>query len=102
MTTRFYGEYREFANQFYRDVVAAIKLISTNPKKAALILEADAGGSAAQFKQWIRNAGDRLHHPPARPHADGALHEPHRPAAGRMPSAWTELVFPPVLPTKGS
>ena len=83
MTTRFYGEYREFANQFYRDVVAAIKLIDTNPKKAALILEADAGGSPTwrQFKQWIGNTAIVYTTRPRGLDADGALHEPHRPAA---------------------
>jgi NitT/TauT family transport system substrate-binding protein len=104
MTSSFYGQNREFANQFYRDVVAAIKLIHTNPKKAALILENDAGGSPTwrQFKQWIGNEAITYTTRPRGLMRTASFMNRTDQLPGRMPAAWTELVFPPVVSTKGS
>jgi len=104
MTSKFYGEYTEFANQFYREIAAAIKMIKTNPKRVAQILQDDAGGNPTwrQFKQWIGNPAITF---TTRPR--GLMRTAHFMSRsgqlpGKMPASWTELVFPPVIPTKGS
>ena len=92
------------SNQLYRDIAAAIKLIQTNPQKAALILQNDAGGNPTwrQFKQWIGNAAITYTTRPRGLMRTATFMNRTGQLPGRMPSKWTELVFPPVVPTKGS
>lgn len=104
VTDKFYREYTTFSNQLYRDVAAAIKLISTNPKKVAQILQDDAGGNPTwrQFKQWIGNpAITYTTRPRGLMRTANFMHRTDQ-LPGRMPSSWRDLVFPPVYPTRGS
>ncbi len=93
-----------FSNQLYRDIAAAIKLIRTNPQKAATILQQDAGGNPTwrQFKQWIGNAAINYTTRPRGLMRTATFMNRTGQLPGRMPSSWTDLVFPPVVPTKGS
>lgn len=104
VTDKFYREYTTFSNQLYRDIAAAIKLISTNPKKVAQILQDDAGGNPTwrQFKQWIGNpAITYTTRPRGLMRTASFMHRTDQ-LPGRMPSSWRDLVFPPVYPTRGS
>jgi len=103
MTQKFYDEYPQFAKAFYDSVVTMETLIKKNPDRVAKILQQDAGGTPTnrQFKQWLVNP---------------ALNWTTRPRGlirtanfmfrtqqiGKAPASWRDLVFPPVLPTKGS
>ena len=104
VTTKFYGEYTPFSNQLYRDIAAAIKLIRTNPQKVATILQQDAGGNPTwrQFKQWIGNDAITYTTRPRGLMRTATFMKRTDQLPGRMPSSWTDLVFPPVVPTKGS
>lgn len=104
ITSKFYGEYPQLSNQLYRDVAAAIRLIRTNPKKAALILQEDAGGSPTwrQFKQWIGNPAITYTTRPRGLMRTASFMNRTGQLPGRTPSKWTDLVFPPVVATKGS
>jgi NitT/TauT family transport system substrate-binding protein len=102
-TQRFYNQYTSFCNEVYKLVNAQNDLINRDPAKAAAIVSAEAGGSPtpAQFKKWM---------------VDAAIHFSTRPRGlmrfaafmnqngflSRMPTGWTQLVFPPVYATKGS
>jgi NitT/TauT family transport system substrate-binding protein len=104
ITSKFYADYPELSNQIYRDIAAAIKLTKTNPKKVAQILQDDAGGNPTwrQFKQWIGNPAITY---TTRPR--GLMRTAHfmnrtGQLPGKMPGSWTDLVFPPVVPTRGS
>lgn len=104
VTDKFYREYTTFSNQLYRDVAAAIKLISTNPKKVAQILQDDAGGNPTwrQFKQWIGNPAITYTTRPRGLMRTATFMSRTGQLPGRMPASWRDLVFPPVYPTKGS
>lgn len=104
ITSKFYSEYPQLSNQLYRDVAAAIKLIRTNPQKVALILQEDAGGSPTwrQFKQWIGNPAITYTTRPRGLMRTASFMSRTGQLPGRTPSKWTDLVFPPVVPTKGS
>lgn len=104
VTEKFYKEYTQFSNQLYRDVVAAIKLVTTNPKKVAQILQDEAGGapSARQFKQWIGNPAITYTTRPRGLMRTASFMSRTGQLPGRMPASWRDLVFPPVYPTRGS
>ena len=104
VTDKFYREYTTFSNQLYRDVAAAIKLISTNPQKVAQILQDDAGGNPTwrQFKQWIGNPAITYTTRPRGLMRTANFMARTDQLPGRMPSSWRDLVFPPVYPTNGS
>ena len=104
VTDKFYREYTTFSNQLYRDIAAAIKLISTNPRKVAQILQDDAGGNPTwrQFKQWIGNPAITYTTRPRGLMRTASFMARTDQLPGRMPSSWRDLVFPPVYPTKGS
>lgn len=104
VTDKFYREYTTFSNQLYRDVAAAIKLISTNPKKVAQILQDDAGGNPTwrQFKQWIGNPAITYTTRPRGLMRTANFMSRTDQLPGRVPSSWRDLVFPPVYPTRGS
>ena len=104
LTQKFYDEYRAFSNRFYRLVKQSIDLINKKPKAAAAILarEDQTEATTVQFTRLD--------------HAQKSLTFTTRPrglmrTAGfmnrigllnKVPGSWRELVFPPVLPTKGS
>jgi NitT/TauT family transport system substrate-binding protein len=104
VTDKFYREYTAFSNQLYRDVAAAIKLISTNPQKVAQILQEDAGGNPTwrQFKQWIGNPAITYTTRPRGLMRTANFMSRTGQLPGRVPSSWRDLVFPPVYPTNGS
>jgi NitT/TauT family transport system substrate-binding protein len=104
VTEKFYKEYTQFSNQLYRDVVNAIKLVKTNPKRVAQILQNDAGGapSARQFKQWIGNPAITYTTRPRGLMRTAAFMNRTGQLPGRLPASWRDLVFPPVHPTRGS
>lgn len=103
VTQRFYDQYPAFSQRFYNDVVAAIKLIRTNPMKVAKILQDDAGGAPTwrQFKQWLGDPGITFTTRPL-----GLMRFAYFMnrigMINKMPASWRDLVFPPVYPTKGS
>jgi NitT/TauT family transport system substrate-binding protein len=100
---KFYDRYTSFCDDLYKLVKAQDDLINRDAAKAAAILAADAGGSptASEFRKWLVNP---------------AIHFTTRPRGlmrfasfmnengflSRMPTGWTQLVFPPVYATKGS
>lgn len=100
---KFYDQYPQFANTFYKDVKKAQDLLNKKPATAAKILavEDPSSATAAQYKAWI---------------TDKAIHYTTRPRGlmrtanfmnkigllSKMPGSWKDLVFPPVYPTKGS
>jgi len=104
VTEKFYKEYTPFSNQLYRDVANAIKLVQTNPKKVAQILQDEAGGapSARQFKQWIGNPAITYTTRPRGLMRTATFMSRTGQLPGRVPASWRDLVFPPVYPTKGS
>ncbi|MEJ7569478.1 MAG: ABC transporter substrate-binding protein [Gaiellaceae bacterium] len=104
VTEKFYKEYTQFSNQLYRDVANAIKLVETNPKKVAQILQDEAGGapSARQFKQWIGNPAITYTTRPRGLMRTATFMSRTGQLPGRLPASWRDLVFPPVHPTNGS
>jgi len=110
MQQKFYDEYPAFAKFFYNEVVAMQSLLKKNPDKAAHILQDDSNGTPTwrQYKQWIVAKDPGLKVP--------ALSWTTQPLGlirtasfmvktnqlSKMPSKWTDLVFPPVQGTKGS
>ena len=104
VTEKFYKEYTQFSNQLYRDVANAIKLVKTNPKKVAQILQDEAGGapSARQFKQWIGNPAITYTTRPRGLMRTATFMSRTGQLPGRLPASWRDLVFPPVYPTNGS
>jgi NitT/TauT family transport system substrate-binding protein len=103
MTQKFYDEYPQFARAFYNNVVAMENLIKKNPDRVARTLQDDAGGNPTwrQFKQWLVNpALNWTTRPRGLMRTAAFMHRTGQ--ISKLPSAWTELVFPPVLPTKGS
>ena len=103
VTDKFYGEYTDFSNQFYKEVAAAIKLIHTNPKKVSQILQDDAGGNPThrQFKQWLGNPAITFTTRPRGLYRT-AYFMNRTGQLTKLPGSWRDLVHPPVLPTKGS
>jgi len=104
VTSKFYNEYTQFSQQLYRDVQAAIRLIDTNPKRVAQILQDDAGGmpSWRQFKQWIGNPAITYTTRPRGLMRTAAFMSRTGQLPGKMPATWRDLVFPPVFSTRGS
>jgi NitT/TauT family transport system substrate-binding protein len=103
MTQKFYDEYPQFARAFYNNVVAMETLIKKKPDMVAKILQEDAGGlpTNRQFKQWLVNpALNWTTRPRGLMRTATFMHRTGQ--IPKAPSAWTELVFPPVVPTKGS
>jgi len=110
MQQKFYDDHTDFAKFFYNQIVAMQNLIKKKPDQVAHILQDDAGGTPTwrQFKQWLVAKDPGLKVP--------ALTWTTRPLGlmrtasfmvktnqlSKMPSDWKELVFPPVVPTKGS
>ena len=103
MTQDFYDDHRDFAGQFYKDIVAMQKLIRTNPLKVATLLSRDAGGNPTprQFKQWIGNPALTWTTRP-RGLIRYASFMSRTDQLTKMPRSWRDLVFPPVYPTNGS
>ncbi len=103
VTQKFYDQYPEFSQRFYNDVVAAIKMIKTNPMKVAKVLQEDAGGLPTwrQFKQWLGDPGITFTTRPL-----GLMRFSYFMnkigMINKMPNSWKDLVFPPVYPTNGS
>jgi len=102
-TQKWYDQNTEFAKWLYDTIKAQDDLIHSNPKKAGELLSSEAGGdpSAAQFTKWLTAKAVSFD---TRPRGlmrfsnfmnnNGLL--------SKRPSAWTDLVFPPVQATKGS
>jgi NitT/TauT family transport system substrate-binding protein len=103
MTQSFYDDHKDFAGQFYKDIVAMQKLIKTNPLKVATLLSRDAGGNPTprQFKQWIGNPALTWTTRP-RGLMRYASFMSRTDQLTKMPRSWRDLVFPPVYPTNGS
>lgn len=104
VTQSFYNQNTAFANQVYRDIQAAIKLVSTNPQRVANLLAKDAGGNPTprQFKQWIGNPAITYTTRPRGLMRTAYFMSRTGQLPGRAPASWRDLVFPPVLATKGS
>jgi ABC-type nitrate/sulfonate/bicarbonate transport system substrate-binding protein len=103
MTQRFYDQYPEFARAFYSSVVAMQSLIKKNPDVVAKTLQQDAGGMPTnrQFKQWLVNpALNWTTRPRGLMRTASFMHRTEQIA--KLPGSWRDLVFPPVLGTKGS
>jgi NitT/TauT family transport system substrate-binding protein len=102
-TQRFYDRYTSFCDDLYKLVKAQDDIINSNPAKAAAMVAADAGGSptASEFRKWLVNPAVHFSTRPrglmrfaAFMNQNGFL--------SKMPTGWTQLVFPPVYATKGS
>jgi NitT/TauT family transport system substrate-binding protein len=103
VTQRFYDDNTAFATTFYKDVVAAIKLINGNPTRAAHLLQDDSGGTPTwrQYKQWLGAAGMKFTTQPLGLMRFATFMN-RIGMIGKMPSSWKDLVFPPLYGTKGS
>jgi NitT/TauT family transport system substrate-binding protein len=104
LTQRFYDEYRAFSNRFYRLVKQSIDLINKRPKAAAAILarEDQTEATTVQFTRWItrRKSLRFTTRPRGLMRTAGFMNKIG--LLNKVPGSWRELVFPPVLPTKGS
>jgi ABC-type nitrate/sulfonate/bicarbonate transport system substrate-binding protein len=102
-TQRFYDQHTDFCKELYKLVKTQSDLINKNPARAAAIVSAEAGGSpsAAEFKRWMVNPA--IHYS-TRPRGlmRFAVFMNQNGFLSRMPTGWTQLVFPPVYATKGS
>jgi NitT/TauT family transport system substrate-binding protein len=103
MTQDFYDRYPAFARAFYNNVVRMHRMIKTQPDRVARILSQDAGGNPTQrqFKQWLVNkALTWTTRPRGLYRTAFFMHRTQQ--LTKMPNSWRELVFAPVLRTKGS
>jgi NitT/TauT family transport system substrate-binding protein len=98
-----YDQYPDFMQWLYNTIKAQDDLIAKNPLKAAAMLSADAGGepSAAQFKKWM-TAKAIYYSTRPRGLMRFAYFLNKNGYLSKMPSSWTDLVFPPDHATKGS
>jgi NitT/TauT family transport system substrate-binding protein len=103
MTQSFYDQYPQFARRFYSNVVAMNTLIKRDPDQVARILQQDAGGSPTnrQFKQWLVNPALNWTTRPRGLYRT-AYFMRRTNQIDKLPGSWRDLVFPPVLATKGS
>jgi NitT/TauT family transport system substrate-binding protein len=103
MTQSFYDQYPQFARAFYNNVIAMNTLIQKQPDRVARILQQDAGGSPTnrQFKQWLVNPALNWTTRPRGLYRT-AYFMRRTDQISKLPGSWRELVFPPVLATKGS
>jgi NitT/TauT family transport system substrate-binding protein len=104
LTQRFYDQYRAFSNRFYKLVNQSIDLINKKPKVAAAILSKESRGetSAAQFKRWITRKKSLTFTTRPRGLMRTAAFMNKFGLLSKVPGSWRELVYPPVLATKGS
>lgn len=104
LTQRFYDEYRAFSNRFYRLVKQSIDLINKKPKTAAAILarEDQTEATTVQFTRWITRKKSLTFTTRPRGLMRTAGFMNRIGLLNKVPGSWRELVFPPVLPTKGS
>ena len=103
VTQKFYEEHTDFAQALVTDLKAAIKIINTNPIRAAKILQDDAGGSPTwrQFKQWIGNpALSYTTRPRGLMRFATFMHRIG--IVNKKPDSWKDLVFPTVHNERGS
>jgi NitT/TauT family transport system substrate-binding protein len=104
LTQKFYDEYRAFSNRFYRLVKQSIDLINKKPKAAAAILarEDQTEATTVQFTRWITRKKSLTFttRPRGLMRTAGFMNKIG--LLGKVPGSWRELVFPPVLPTRGS
>jgi NitT/TauT family transport system substrate-binding protein len=103
-TQKFYDDYTAFSNRFYRLVKQSIDLINKKPGVAAAILarEDATETTPAQFKRWITRKKSLTFTTRPRGLMRTAGFMEKVGLLNRVPRSWRELVFPPVLPTKGS
>jgi NitT/TauT family transport system substrate-binding protein len=104
LTQKFYDQYRAFSNRFYKLVKQSIDLINKKPKVAAAVLSKESGGetSAAQFRRWITRKTSLTFTTRPRGLMRTAAFMNKIGLLGKVPGSWRDLVYPPVLPTKGS
>jgi NitT/TauT family transport system substrate-binding protein len=104
LTQKFYDEYRAFSNRFYRLVKQSIDLINKKPKTAAAILarEDQTEATTVQFTRWITRKKSLTFTTRPRGLMRTAGFMNRIGLLNKVPGSWRELVFPPVLPTKGS
>ena len=104
LTQKFYDEYRAFSNRFYRLVKQSIDLINKKPKAAAAILarEDQTEATTVQFTRWITRKKSLTFTTRPRGLMRTAGFMNRIGLLNKVPGSWRELVFPPVLPTKGS
>jgi NitT/TauT family transport system substrate-binding protein len=104
LTQKFYDEYRAFSNRFYRLVKQSIDLINKKPKAAAAILarEDQTEATTAQFTRWITRKKSLTFTTRPRGLMRTAGFMNRIGLLSKVPGSWRELVFPPVLPKRGS
>jgi NitT/TauT family transport system substrate-binding protein len=104
VTRKFYDDYTAFSNRYYRLVKQTIDLINKKPTVAAAILarEDATETTAAQFKRWITRKKSLTFttRPRGLMRTAGFMNKIG--LLNRVPRSWRDLVFPPVVPTKGS
>ena len=104
LTQKFYDQYRAFSNRFYKLVKQSIDLLNKKPKTAAAILSRESGRatSAAQYRRWITRKKSLTFTTRPRGLMRTAAFMNKIGLLSKVPGSWRELVYPPVLPTKGS
>jgi NitT/TauT family transport system substrate-binding protein len=104
VTQKFYDDYTAFSNRYYRLVKQTIDLLNKKPTVAAAILarEDTTETTAAQFKRWITRKKSLTFttRPRGLMRTAGFMNKIG--LLNRVPRSWRDLVFPPVIPTKGS
>jgi NitT/TauT family transport system substrate-binding protein len=104
VTQKFYDDYTAFSNRYYRLVKQSIDLINKRPGVAAAILarEDTTDTTAAQFKRWITRKKSLTFttRPRGLMRTAGFMNKVG--LLNKVPRSWRDLVFPPVIPTKGS
>jgi NitT/TauT family transport system substrate-binding protein len=104
VTQRFYNEYTQFSNRFYRLVRQAIDVLNKRPQTAAAILarEDSTDTTARQFRSWITKKKSLTFttRPRGLMRTAGFMNKIG--LLNKVPRNWRELVYPPVYPTRGS
>ena len=104
LTQKFYDQYRAFSNRFYKLVKQSIDLINKKPKAAAAILSKESRGetSPAQYRRWITRKTSLKFTTRPRGLMRTAAFMNKIGLLSKVPGSWRDLVYPPVLATKGS
>ena len=105
MTQKFYDEHSDFARFFYNQVAAMQTLIKKDPDRVAKVLATDAGGvpTPRQFKQWLVNpALTWTTQPLGLMRTATFMSRTGQLGGSKLPTSWSQLVFPPVQGQKGS
>src|SRR3712207_1930972 len=104
MQQRLYDQYTPFANRYYRLIRQRIDMLNKRPAAAAAILARDEPSetTARTYRSWITRKKSLTYTTRPRGLMRTASFMNKVNLLNRVPRSWRDLVFPPVLPTRGS